>query len=100
LDLPHWEPDSRIVGDKLSYEEVATLAERITGHSFEKTYYPEAQIDSVLAGNPDPEQLFFHQFMKLIVDGAFDFEGTLNAQFPSVNTVPAGEYLTQYWGGE
>jgi uncharacterized protein YbjT (DUF2867 family) len=100
LDLPHWEPDSRIVGDKLSYEEVVTLAERITGHSFEKTYYPEAQIDSVLAGNPDPEQLFFHQFMKLIVDGAFDFEGTLNAQFPSVNTVPAGEYLTQYWGRE
>jgi uncharacterized protein YbjT (DUF2867 family) len=100
LDLPHWEPDSRIVGDKLSYEEVVTLAERTTGHSFEKTYYPEAQIDSVLAGNPEPEQLFFHQFMKLIVDGAFDFEGTLNAQIPSVNTVPAGEYLTQYWGGE
>jgi uncharacterized protein YbjT (DUF2867 family) len=100
LDLPHWQPDSRIVGDKLSYEEVVTLAERITGHSIEKTYYPEAQIESVLAGNPDPEQLFFHQFMKLIVDGAFDFEGTLNAQFPSIKTVTAEEYLTEYWGSE
>jgi hypothetical protein len=77
-----------------------TLAERITGHSIEKTYYPEAQIESVLAGNPDPEQLFFHQFMKLIVDGAFDFEGTLNAQLPSIKTVTAEEYLTEYWGSE
>ncbi|KAN0077418.1 NAD(P)-binding protein [Elaphomyces granulatus] len=79
LDRPHWEPESRIVGNKLSYG---------------------AQIESVLMGNPDPEQLFFHQFMKLIVDGGLDFEGTLNAQLPSVKTTTAEEYiyLTQYWG--
>jgi uncharacterized protein YbjT (DUF2867 family) len=98
LDRPHWEPESRIIGDKLSYGEAVTLAERITGHNFEKTYYPGAQIESVLMGNPDPEQLFFHQFMKLIVDGGLDFEGTLNAQLPSVKTTTAEEYLTQYWG--
>jgi len=100
LDLPRWEPESRIVGDKLSYGEVVTLAERITGHNFEKTYCPEAQIESVLMGNPEPEQLFFNQFMKLIVDKGIDFEGTLNAQFPNVKTLTAEEYLTQYWGGE
>ena len=100
IDRPHWEPESRIVGDKLSYGEVVTLAERITGHTFEKTYCPEAQIESVLKGNPDPIQLFYHQYMKLIVDGGFDIEGTLNAQFPSVKTVTVEEYLTQYWGRE
>jgi uncharacterized protein YbjT (DUF2867 family) len=100
LDLPRWEPDSRIVGDKLSYTEVVTLVEKITGHSFQKTYYPENQIESVLTANPDPETVFFHQYMKLIVAGGIDFDGTLNATLPDIKITTAADYLKQYWGGQ
>ena len=99
LDLQHWDPDSRIVGDEKSYAEVVDLAESITAASFEKTYYPESQIKTVLAGNPDPEQLFFHQFMRLIVDGGLEFKANVNSRFPDIKPVSVEEYLTKYWKG-
>jgi nucleoside-diphosphate-sugar epimerase len=99
LDLQHWDPDSRIVGDEKSYAEVVDLAESITGASFEKTHYPESQIKTVLAGNPDPEQLFFHQFMQLIVDGGLGFKANVNSKFPDIKPVSVEEYLTEYWMG-
>lgn len=99
LDLQHWDPDSRIVGDEKSYAEVVDLAESITGASFEKIYYPESQIKTVLAGNPDPEQLFFHQFMQLIVDGGLGFKANVNSKFPDIKPVSVEEYLTKYWKG-
>lgn len=100
LDLQYWAPDSTIVGDKLSYNEVVELAEEVTGHAFERTYCSETEITRVLAENPDPMQLFFYQFMKLIVDGALDFEGTLNAKFPDLKPVKARHYLNRYWANE
>jgi nucleoside-diphosphate-sugar epimerase len=99
LDLQHWDPDSRIVGDEKSYAEVVDLAENITAASFEKTHYPESQIKTVLAGNPDPEQLFFHQFMQLIVDGGLEFKANVNWKFPDIKPVSVEEYLTKYWKG-
>ncbi|CZR63515.1 uncharacterized protein PAC_13412 [Phialocephala subalpina] len=79
-----------------SYAEVVDLAESITAASFGKTYYPESQIKTVLAGNPDPEQLFFHQFMQLIVDGGLEFKANVNSKFPDIKPVNAEEYLTKY----
>jgi nucleoside-diphosphate-sugar epimerase len=99
LDLKQWDPDSKIVGDSKSYGEVVKLAERITKASFEKTYYPETQIKTVLAGNPDPEQRFFHQFMQLIVGGELDFKPNVNPKFPEIKPTTAEEYLTKYWAG-
>jgi nucleoside-diphosphate-sugar epimerase len=99
LDLHHWDPDSRVVGDEKSYSEVVDLAESITAASFEKTHYPESQIKTVLAGNPDPEQLFFHQFMQLIVDGGLEFKANVNSKFPDIKPVSVEEYLTKYWKG-
>lgn len=99
LDLQHWDPDSRIVGDEKSYAEVVDLAESITAASFEKTYYPESQIRAVLAGSPDPEELFFHQFMQLIVDGELEFKANVNSKFPDIKPISVEEYLTKYWKG-
>ena len=99
LDLQHWDPDNRIVGDEKSYAEVVDLAESITAASFEKTYYPISQIKTVLAGNPDPEQLFFHQFMQLIVDGGLEFKANINSKFPDIKPISVEEYLTRYWKG-
>lgn len=66
--------------------------------SFVKTYCPESQIKSVLAGNPDPEQLFFHQFMQLIVEGELDFiNPNVNSKFPEIKPTTAEEYLKKYW---
>jgi uncharacterized protein YbjT (DUF2867 family) len=98
LDLKQWDHDSKIAGDRKSYGELVELAERITRVSFEKTYCPESQIKSVLAGNPDPEQLFFHQFMQLIVEGELDFiNPNVNSKFPEIKPTTAEEYLTKYW---
>jgi nucleoside-diphosphate-sugar epimerase len=99
LDLQHWEPDSRIVGDEKSYAEVVKMAESITAARFEKTYYPTSQITTVLEGNPDPEQLFFHEFMQLIVDGGLEFKANLNSKFPGIKPISVEEYLTKYWKG-
>jgi nucleoside-diphosphate-sugar epimerase len=99
LDLQHWDPDSRIVGDEKSYAEVVDLAESITAASFEKAFYPTSQIKTVLAGNPDPEQLFFHQFMQLIVDGGLEFKANINSKFPDIKSISVEEYLTKYWKG-
>lgn len=99
LDLGQWDPDSWIIGDKKSYAEVVDLAESITGANFERTYYPESQIKTVLAGNPDPEQLFFHQFMQLVVDEGLDFEASVNSKFPDIEPISVKEYLTKYWKG-
>jgi nucleoside-diphosphate-sugar epimerase len=97
LDLQQWDPDSWIVGDKKSYAEAVDLAESITGASFERTYYSESQIKTVLAGNPDPEQLFFHQFMQLVVDGGLDFKASVNSKFADIKPISVKEYLTKYW---
>ncbi|KAL7904268.1 NAD(P)-binding protein [Trichoderma velutinum] len=99
LDLPSWQPDTRIVGERLTYNEVAKITEKAIGHTIEKTYYPMSAIEGVLAGNPDPEQFFFHQFMKMIADGAVDFEPTANAAVTSVKPIQAEAYLTEAWSG-
>ena len=97
LDLPHWEPDSRIVGDRLSFNEIAQLAEKITGHIFQKTYISKAEIESILAGNPNAMELFFNQFISLILEGGINFESTVNAKFPDIRPITAESYLTKYW---
>jgi nucleoside-diphosphate-sugar epimerase len=48
LTLEHWEPDSRIAGNRLSYLEVVKLAEEVMSKKLEITY--SCQADSECSG--------------------------------------------------
>ncbi|KAK5993732.1 Oxidoreductase BOA1 [Cladobotryum mycophilum] len=99
LDLAQWIPDTFIVSDSLSYNELVELAEKVTGREFEKSPYPVSQIESVLKDNSNFEQVFFNQFLKLITNGDLDIEQSVGKNVPSIEMTKAENYLVKYWGG-
>ncbi len=99
LDLERWQPDSRITGDRLSYKEVVALAEEAMGKKFEITHVPVEQLESVLAGEPDPMTQFFHEFMLAVTNGQLNIEdANLMSIFPNIKPMTAGEFWKTHWG--
>jgi len=97
LDLAKWEPESRIVGDKLSLNEVAQLAKTICGKDLQITHMPAENLEKLLQGNPDEGERFYYQLLLAIALGRMDFEPTLNNLCPGVKPVSTSEYLRRHW---
>lgn len=97
LDFEKWEPDSVIVGDKMSINELVDTIERITGKTINRTYVSLEAIDAVIAGNPEPATLMVHELLRIIGEGGFDITPTVNQKVPGVKPTTIEEFLTKHW---
>jgi nucleoside-diphosphate-sugar epimerase len=98
LDLPKWEPDSRIVGDKVSGNELVKLVKEICGRELQVTRVPVEEISSTL-DNPDLGfyHRFYYQLLEAIANRRIDFDPTLNAILPEIKPMSVAEYLKRFW---
>ncbi|WZH48424.1 NADP-bd_dom domain-containing protein [Fusarium acuminatum] len=111
LTLSKWEPVYYIIGDKLTWEEFARLAEEVTGDKFEITHDPIellkegkiTELPSHVHSYPfypkEALQGTFSQFGILFDEGAFDFQPkqTLNDLFPEIKPKTARDVLEIGW---
>ncbi|RFU76988.1 nad-p-binding [Trichoderma arundinaceum] len=97
LDFEKWEPDSVIVGQKLSLNEFIDRVEKATGKTLNKTYISKEDINAVIATTSDPETTMIHEFLRLIIDGEFDFTPTINQKVPEVKPTSVEEFLAKHW---
>lgn len=97
LDLAEWKPESRIVGDKLSLNEVVQLAKTVCGKDLRITYMSVENLEGLLQGKLDEGERFYYQLLLGIATGRVDFEPTLNSLCPSIKPVSTSEYLRRYW---
>jgi uncharacterized protein YbjT (DUF2867 family) len=98
LDFEKWDEDSFIVGEKLSLNELAAKAEKITGKTINKTYISLEGIDAVIAEQRDPATTMIHEFLRIIGEDGFDFKATINQKAPQVKPITVDEFLTRHWG--
>ena len=98
LDLPKWEPISRIVGDRISGNELVELVKKVTGRALTVTRVPVTEISGTLQ-KPELDfgYRFYYQLLDAIAKGRIDFEATLNAVFPHIKTTTVAEYLERHW---
>lgn len=97
LNLPAWEPDSRIVGDKMSCNEIPHLVKKVTGRKLEIKHISVKDSEAVIAGETDFFTKFYHQLLFAIAHGRMDFNATLNQRLPEIRPVTVEEYLRKYW---
>ncbi|RFU29712.1 hypothetical protein B7463_g6641, partial [Scytalidium lignicola] len=100
LELPRWQPESRIVGDKLSFIEVAHLVKTICGKDLRATYVSIEELSATLEGERDVGKRFYYQLLSAIAQGRMDFKPTLNGLFSDVKPMSVAEYLKRYWTTE
>ncbi|KAJ5778246.1 hypothetical protein N7520_001492 [Penicillium odoratum] len=112
LDLDEWPEFSVIVGDKVTYNQILSMAEDITGSKFKVTY---DSVDMINAGDvtvppslDDGEEDSIDELKevtalvsRLTVYGVFQLpkENRLNAQFPDVRPITMRELLEKCWTG-
>ncbi|KAJ5949581.1 hypothetical protein N7454_001165 [Penicillium verhagenii] len=108
LDLDVWPEFSVIVGDEVTYNQILSMAEEITGTKFRVTY---DSIDKINAGDVtvppclddtdsfDETKEMTALVSRLTVSGVFQFpkENRLNAQFPDVCPMRMRELLEKCW---
>jgi uncharacterized protein YbjT (DUF2867 family) len=98
LDLPKWDPISRIAGDRISGNELVDLVQRVTGRALKVVKVPPAEISSTLqSGDLDFGSKFYYQLLDAIAKERIDFEPTFNAAVPHIHPTTAAEYLEKYW---
>lgn len=100
LDLPKWQPESRIVGDRLSFMEVVVLVKEICGRDLRVINIPTAELSKILESRQDVGERFYYQLLLAIALGRMDFEPTLNERVPDVKPMSVAEYLKRYWTTE
>ncbi|KAM0492543.1 hypothetical protein ACHAP8_009898 [Fusarium lateritium] len=113
LQLPSWEHDTYVIGDKMTWEEFVLLAEEVRGKKFSVTYDSAAKLKAsevtelpgqVAAYDYFPKewaQKLFSVFGFWVTEGIFDWpeHKTLNQQFPGLKVTSAREMLEQAWKG-
>jgi hypothetical protein len=97
LDLPRWEPDSRIVGDKLCYNELVQLVKKVTGRELKITRVPLDEINRALDGELKFGERFYYQLLLVITQNRMDFESTSSIRLPEIKPMLAEEYLRKFW---
>ncbi|KAF4541165.1 Pyridoxal-phosphate dependent enzyme [Lasiodiplodia theobromae] len=114
LDLPTWDEEYLIVGDKLSWNEFLKLAEDVRGSKFEVHHDDLDKLKSFqvteLPHHPGvypffPKEMlqrFFSVFGLYMATGRFDLpiEKALNQKFPEIKPITAKELLEQAWRGK
>ena len=99
LDLPKWEAESRIVGDRLSFGEVVELAKTVCGKELHVTNLSVEDLEGLLEGGLDDGERFYYQLLLAVAVGRMDFEPTLNELCPGVEPVLVSEYFKKHWVG-
>ncbi|KAK3362517.1 hypothetical protein B0T25DRAFT_524497 [Lasiosphaeria hispida] len=111
LDLPKWEPETTVFGDRLTWNEFLQYAEEAKGTKFSVDY---DSVEELKAGKTTelPSQVPFYQFLpKPILQGMaasfglwfdrglFDLKPAkfLNQDFPEIKPMTVKEMLDQAW---
>ncbi|KAI1244184.1 hypothetical protein MGN70_014054 [Eutypa lata] len=111
LDLPRWEKDTIVIGDKMTWEEFVKLAEEARGEKFTVVYDSVDKLKSgeitelpgqVAAYSYFPKewvQSLFSVFGYWVTEGVFDLpeEKALNKKFPHIKVTTVKEMLDQSW---
>ncbi|KAM5386477.1 hypothetical protein ACJZ2D_000440 [Fusarium nematophilum] len=114
LDLPKWETNTYIIGDKMTWEEFVKLAEEARGDKFTVTY---DSVEKLKAGEITelPGQIAAYSYFKKewaqrlfsvfgfwVTEGIFDFpdEKALNHTFPGIKVTTVKEMLDKAWKGK
>ncbi|OBT42485.1 hypothetical protein VE00_07922 [Pseudogymnoascus sp. WSF 3629] len=100
LELPKWQPESRIVGDKLSFVDVAHLVKTICGQDLRITCISVEELSTILEGEQSVGERFYYQLLLAVAQGRMDFQPTLNDLFPDIKPVSVAEYLKKHWTSE
>ncbi|GAD95780.1 hypothetical protein MYCGRDRAFT_108162 [Paecilomyces variotii No. 5] len=101
LELPHWEAESRIAGDRLTFTEVVELVKEICGKDLHITTLSVEDLEGILnSGNLDVGERFYYQLLLSIALGRTDFEPTLNNLCPHIKSLSVAEYFRRYWKSE
>lgn len=99
LDLPKWEHDSYIVGDRTTFKHALEVAEQVTGRSFQVKYLSEDDIDRGLQSSDIIEKLS-SQFYKALANGELNFgqDQSLNKSFPEVEMMTVEQFIKRHYG--
>lgn len=97
LDLPTWEAESRIAGDRLSLGDVVQLARDICGREIGITQMSVEELEVILAGSLDIGERFYYQLLLAIALGRMNFEPTLNELCSDIQPVSTAEFLRKHW---
>lgn len=102
LDLPRWNPDMNIMGDTLSFGDLISEAERITGKAFRVERWEETSLDPQLAAleQDEPWRKLGLEFKKSYCrdeEGLGWSRPTVNQMCPHVRLVRASEFLEKWW---
>ncbi|RYN43803.1 hypothetical protein AA0113_g4190 [Alternaria arborescens] len=112
LDLPQWDEESYILGDRLTWNDFVKTAEEVKGTKFRVTY---DSIEKLKTGTvtelethkdiypimpKENAQLLMATFGKFFHDGVFDLkpEKTLNQVFPEIKVSSVRDVLQKAWG--
>jgi nucleoside-diphosphate-sugar epimerase len=99
LDLPKWEHDTFIVGDRTTYKRILDVAQKVTGRTFEVKYLTEQDIHQGLHSSELVEKLI-SQFNTALTNGELNFgQGQeLNKRFPEVKMMSVEEFIERHFG--
>lgn len=99
LDLPKWEHDTFIVGDRTTFKHILDVAQQVTGRSFEVKYLSDHDIDQGLQSTDIIEKLS-SQFYKALANGELSFgQGqSLNERFPDVEMMTVEQFIKRHYG--
>ncbi|KAH7254699.1 hypothetical protein FSOLCH5_011310 [Fusarium solani] len=113
LSLPKWQPETYLVGDKLTWNQLLALAEAAKGTKFSVTYdsvdslkegkVSELPSHAAMYGFLPKEQLqgILATFGLMFEGGLFDLKGPSIAQeFPDIKLRSMKELLTEAWEGK
>ncbi|KAJ5460292.1 uncharacterized protein N7458_001844 [Penicillium daleae] len=97
LDLPIWEAESHIVGDRLSFAEVVGLANEVCGKQLRVTEIHVEELEELLGGNLEVGERFYYQLLLSAALGRMDFDHLTNPLFPDPRPMSTSEYLKKHW---
>ncbi|KAK1245862.1 hypothetical protein MKX07_004931 [Trichoderma sp. CBMAI-0711] len=97
LDFDKWEPDSVVVGDEFTVNELADKIEGVTGKTLTRDYISLEAINAVLAGGPDPGTQMIHEFFKSIAEGGHKLTPNVNQRVPEIEPIKVEEFLKKHW---
>ncbi|KAJ0119539.1 hypothetical protein J7T55_013742 [Diaporthe amygdali] len=114
LDLPKWERDTYVIGDKMTWEEFVKVAEEARGEKFTVVYDSVEKLKAgditelpgqVAAYSYFPKewtQKLFSVFGLWVTEGVFEFPDhkALNHQFPDIKVTTVKEMLDKAWRGK
>ncbi|KAJ5802369.1 uncharacterized protein N7503_004819 [Penicillium pulvis] len=97
LDLPTWEGESRISGDRLSLGEFVHLARDICGKEIRTTQMSVEELEVILSGSLEVGERFYYQSLLAVALGRMNFEPTLNELCSDIQPASTAEFLRKHW---